>query len=439
MHVQPSLADPCEPDGGIPREMTGIATKLKSAGYETHQVGKWDAGMATPDHTPAGRGYDTSLGYFGHGNWMWSMAEWQGSAGTGSLPPIAFVDFWDTDKPASSLNGTDFEEWIYRRRLEEILDKRDESKPLFLFYAPRVAHYPLQAPPEYQAQFKDVDEPHRLVYHAMVKVLDDQLDYLTGLYKSKGLWNNTLMVLSSDNGGFTKGVAMCNETVASMDPNVPPGISCFNLEAGANNYPLRGGKYSSFEGGVRVNAFVSGGFLPKAVRGTTLEEMITVADWYATFSGLAGVDPEDPKAKAAGLPPIDSLDMWPLLSGQNATSPRTEYFINSEALISGKWKLLTGTQKGSGWGGPRYPNISSAGHEVGLINLPCTPACLFDVESDRTEHNDVASENPDIVSRLEARLNVLKQTILLKNRTRDKQCKVAAREKYGGFIGPWLD
>ncbi len=48
--------------------MTGLATKLKTAGYATHMVGKWDAGMATVDHTPAGRGYDTSLIYFHHAN-----------------------------------------------------------------------------------------------------------------------------------------------------------------------------------------------------------------------------------------------------------------------------------------------------------------------------------------------------------------------------------
>ncbi len=50
------------------RNMTGLATKLKAAGYATHMVGKWDAGMATGDHTPAGRGYDTSLIYFHHAN-----------------------------------------------------------------------------------------------------------------------------------------------------------------------------------------------------------------------------------------------------------------------------------------------------------------------------------------------------------------------------------
>ena len=60
-------ADPVSGFAGIPRNMTGISAVMREGGYATHMVGKWDAGMATPDHTPAGRGYDTSLIYFHHG------------------------------------------------------------------------------------------------------------------------------------------------------------------------------------------------------------------------------------------------------------------------------------------------------------------------------------------------------------------------------------
>ena len=60
--------DPISGFSGIPRNMTGIGTKMKDGGYATHMVGKWNAGMATPDHTPQGRGFDTSLNYFHHAN-----------------------------------------------------------------------------------------------------------------------------------------------------------------------------------------------------------------------------------------------------------------------------------------------------------------------------------------------------------------------------------
>ncbi|CAE7881312.1 ARSB, partial [Symbiodinium necroappetens] len=51
--------------------MTGLAEKMQDAGYRTHLVGKWDAGMATPLHTPLGKGYDSWLGYFQHANDYW--------------------------------------------------------------------------------------------------------------------------------------------------------------------------------------------------------------------------------------------------------------------------------------------------------------------------------------------------------------------------------
>ena len=53
---------------GIPRNMTGVAEIMRTASYSTHMVGKWDTGMATPQHTPAGRGYDTTMIYFHHAN-----------------------------------------------------------------------------------------------------------------------------------------------------------------------------------------------------------------------------------------------------------------------------------------------------------------------------------------------------------------------------------
>merc|ERR1740121_1141039 len=116
------------------------------------------------------------------------------------------------------------------------------------------------------------------------------------------MFNNTLIVFTSDNGGpiYRKG------------------------SVGANNFPLKGGKASNWEGGIRVNALASGGFLPPKVRGTKQEGLMAGWDWYATYAGLAGVDPTDYKARAAGLPAHDSHNLWPLLSGQNATSPRVE-------------------------------------------------------------------------------------------------------------------
>ena len=211
------------------------------------------------------------------------------------------------------------------------------------------AHCPLQVPADWLAKFAFISDDEtacaaqtpyifpgstaadyrcRAQYHAMVSLLDEVLGNITARLQARGLWEDTLMVLSSDNGG----------------PSAP-------IESGSNNNPLRGGKYSDFEGGIRAAAFVSGGFLPPAARGTVTHGMIAIADWLGTFAALAGVDPTDAKAAAAGLPPVDSVDVWPLISQLNRTSPRSEIPVTSNVLIQHNYKLMLGPQGEATWSG----------------------------------------------------------------------------------------
>lgn len=98
------------------------------------------------------------------------------------------------------------------------------------------------------------------------------------------------------------------------------------IYGGGNNFPLRGGKYSEFEGGVRVAAFASGGYIPMNSRGTVATGIGAVADIYTTFCAMAGVNATDVMGNAAGLPPVDGLDISPLLLG-TGPSPRTEIIV----------------------------------------------------------------------------------------------------------------
>lgn len=122
-------------------------------------------------------------------------------------------------------------------------------------------------------------------------------------------------------------------------------------------------------------------------------------DWYATYSFLAGVDPTDHKAAAAGLPPIDSHNLWPVLSGQVATSPRTELAIGSVEQVGGLitsdgYKLLLGDLTQAGWTGPVFPNSTSTwdpDSSKELCGNTSTTGCLFHVESDAGEHTNLAA------------------------------------------------
>ena len=132
------------------------------------------------------------------------------------------------------------------------------------------------------------------------------------------MYDNTLIIFVSDNGG----------TIYEL--------------CGASNHPLRGGKVSRFEGGIRTNAFVSGGFVPESRHGTKFEGVISIADWYGTLAELAGVDTEDQKAEAAnrwlremGLPTlflVDSVPQWQNIL-QNRNGRADPLHLSSKALL----------------------------------------------------------------------------------------------------------
>jgi hypothetical protein len=129
---------------------------------------------------------------------------------------------------------------------------------------------------------------------------------------------------------------------------------------------------SNWQGGIRVNAYAAGGLLPAAVVGTTNDHLMVGADVYATFCALAGVDPTDARAAAAGLPPIDGVNQWPSISGAATTGPRTEVPVGStageaglagatgrdadtvvQAIVTAEgWKLMVGQTGQNIWTGP---------------------------------------------------------------------------------------
>jgi arylsulfatase B len=205
--------------------------------------------MATFDHTPAGRGYVSSFGYFNHANDYWSelagdapykaARHCTGSAGVRHSP----VDLWDTDAPAATENGTahvgsvqGYEEYKFQDHVLSVIDAHNPSVPLFLNYDMHVIHAPMQAPDVYLSQFDFIAHSscgdhtgpeglgNRQTYAAMVRFADDVLLNVTGSLRAKGMWDKTLMFVQSDNGG--------------------PSFAGATFTA--NNYPLKGTKTSNW-------------------------------------------------------------------------------------------------------------------------------------------------------------------------------------------------
>lgn len=302
MHNSPQTA----PGAGIPAGMTTMPAFLKTAGYHTHQLGKYHVGFSTAQHTPKARGFDTSFGYlFAYNDYLHEWGRMHcplgGNASSGSVPyapaegasctqrsyaarNLSFItDLWETtadgrEGPAYAQNGTGFEETLLASRAEQIIDSHDPSQPLFLFYAMHFLHSPLCVPDDILARFLDIDNEDRRYVAAMAFYMDQLIGRLVARLLARDMWKDTLFVWTSDNG------------------------AAIELNTGAkNSFPLRGGYYTNWEGGVRAPALVNGGLLPPAQRGQARTGFVHIADWLATFCALAGCIPNDTMAASYGL------------------------------------------------------------------------------------------------------------------------------------------
>jgi arylsulfatase I/J len=393
--------------GGVDLRMTMISSKLKSAGYSTHQVGKWNAGSTAWGNMPINRGFDSSYGYMGGAEDHYTQhGDYKIKYENGELGYTSAVDLWENDGPAYGKNGT-YNAYSFAQHAVDIISNHDPSTPLFIYQAWQEAHTPNEVPAEFLGPVlpKDKSDGLRRTYEGMVHCLDSGIGNVTAALKAKGMWEKTLVVFSADNGGRE------------------------DMDFGGNNYPLRGMKFSDFEGGVRVAAFAAGGVIPQARRGSTETGMIHISDWYHTYCALAGVDSTDTKAAASTdkIPPIDSQNVWAVLStgGASPHLPANRpdgLVISAAAVIIWPYKLVTGKQKGKGvWTGRRHPNttklldddkgcggsseyldaMAECGGDYGCIGTRDVSqalskevsgvGCLFNIESDPTEHVDLSA------------------------------------------------
>jgi len=423
---------------GIPISMSTIANKMQDIGYRTVAVGKWDVGMATPRHIPKGRGYSRSLVYFHHAIGYFDCGVSVAAIGAINICLNQFTDLWLNDGPATGMCKGYVEDVFADYAVAQIKSAARSNVPLFMFYSSHLVHSPLEAPSDVLNMFSFIDDIQRQRVAAMAYYLDLTVGKLVKGLKDSRIYDNTLIIFFSDNGG------------------------AIYYGGGGNNYPLRAGKYADFDGGVRVNAFVSGGLIPAPNRGTSSEVLVHIADLYASIIriGLFGTSSDvnraklyahmfDAKAYKAGLAQPDSMDtLWGAITKDPRETRRFEIWLSSNSIMWNNLKLITGSVPQDMWQGPFYPNktgpqptpAATDNINPGGFTSNCgTRGCLFDVFLDPTEHNDIAANHPGTINLMLARLAELNQTIFSPVRGNETfQACVAAKKLYGGYYGPFV-
>lgn len=341
-----------------PDEVT-IAEMLKPLGYATAQFGKWHLG-SEPEFLPTRQGFDE---YFGipFSNDMWPYHPSQGTVfDFGPLPLVENETTIDTLEEQSMLTT-----WYTERAVDFI--KRKKDQPFFLYVPHSMPHVPLFV----SDKFKDKSAAG--LYSDVIEEIDWSVGQILAALKEHGLDENTLVIFTSDNG---------------------PWLSYGGHSGRA--LPLREGKGTAWEGGVRVPCIMRWpGKIPSAK--VEAKPAMTI-DVLPTIAAMTG----------ANLPihPIDGKDMSGLLLGKENVAPHQSayyfYYKSNElhAVMSGdgRWKLYFPH---------RYRSLNGRTGTDDGIPIPydqndLTELELYDLFNDIGEERNVFAEHPEVVQRLEA-------------------------------------
>lgn len=195
----------------FPLKFKLMSDYFKAMGYETHAVGKWHLGHMTRNHTPTRRGFDSFYGYYcGHHGYTDHSAfeeymddpknQWTGWG----------LDLWENLKADRSKTGNYTTE-LFTRKAIEILKNRDRSKPLFLYVSHLAVHvgnvYALfEAPDKYIELNRHIKNEKRRHFVAMLSALDDAIGQLVEALNATDAIQNTIIALTTDNGAATGGI-----------------------------------------------------------------------------------------------------------------------------------------------------------------------------------------------------------------------------------------
>jgi uncharacterized sulfatase len=333
-------------DQGLPGSEITIAELLQNQDYHTVHIGKWHLGRRS-DFLPNAQGFDESL-LMESGLYLAEDDPGVVNAKLEFDPIDKFL--WAALSYAASFNGGEafapggyLTDWWTDESLNVI--EANKNRPFFLYLAHWAPHTPLQATREDFEAVGDL-EPHRLrVYAAMIHALDRSVGRVMDKLEAEGLADNTIIVLSSDNGGAGY--------IGLPDVNAP----------------YRGWKITLFEGGIRVPMFVK---WPRRIEpGTVIDTPVAHVDLLPTLAAAAGAELPTDRI-------IDGQNILPAATGEGTISrPNDAIFWSSGAyrvVRAGDWKLQIDGVQDKTW--------------------------LFDLATDPTEQINLAATRTDKVEQL---------------------------------------
>ncbi len=299
---------------GLPLNERLLPQALQSAGYTTAICGKWHLGEFESGYVPMQRGFDHQYGL-----WL-GMIDYNthvSADGHGRR-----MDWFRDDKPCDEEG---YATHLIAKEAVRIIQEQPKNKPLFLYIPFNAVHGPWMVPDKYSKPYKKLP-PNRRTVAGMLAVVDEAVGQVVDALKARGMDRNTLIVFSSDNGGARPGDR-------------------------TSNTPLRDGKGSIYEGGVRSAAFAV--FPGKIPAGQKVSPALHLIDWYPTLVTLAGGDLSQPL-------PLDGQDIWPLLI--EGHPPERDAILlagnpQRYAIRMGDWKLMRM--------GPRRLELYNLANDIG--------------------------------------------------------------------------
>jgi len=323
----------------LPRDTVTLAEMLKKQGYDTAITGKWHLGLR-PEVGPGEYGFNYSYGYL-HGQ----IDQFTHIYKNGDRSWHRNGEFIEEEGHATDLITND--------AISFIRERRETTKPFFLYVPYSVPHYPLQEDDRWIEPYRNIiDNESRRLFAASMTHMDDGIGRILSALGEEQFEENTLVIFFSDNGGQEQWTPTF-EYDGKFSPNDRLG----------NNLPLRGWKGGLYEGGIRVPALM---YWPGRLKPRKVTETVVVYDIFPTLTHLSG-------AQISGDRKIEGTNIWPALTGGRFTEERIFYWRTSQqlALRKGGWKLIH----------------NGATTEEGSNEL-------FHITVDPYEEQDMAQENP---------------------------------------------